>query len=73
MKSRSHNEVYFAEKFICFGTVEVYLQLFTQLENCRKISRFACSRAQHMISGMPTAITELYYSLEKYCAIKVIL
>ena len=57
METRLHVGVYFTEKFIYFGPVEVYLQMFThKLGNCRKFSRFACARAQHVISGMPVAM-----------------
>ena len=30
MKSRSHIDDYFAQKFICFGQVEAYFQMFTK-------------------------------------------
>ena len=51
MKSRSHTNDYFAQKFIYFaGQVKRILKSLYKFGNCWKIHRFACRK--HAIKGI---------------------
>ena len=51
MKSRSHTNYYFTQKFIYFaGQVKSILKSLHKFGNCRKIHRFSCRK--HAIKGI---------------------